>query len=76
MPVSGLVVTLTPEPRRREEALAAIGREPCIEVGASEAGRLAIVVDTVSSEDDRQVWEWLNALPGVEFVDVALVGFE
>jgi nitrate reductase NapAB chaperone NapD len=76
MPVSGLVVTLTDDQERRDSALAAIRREPRIEIGMMEARQLAIVVDTPSGDDDRQLWQWLNSLPGVEFVDVALVGFE
>lgn len=76
MPVSGLVVSLGDEPRPRAEALAVIGREARITVGVLEANRLAIVLDTVSTEEDRHLWEWLGSLPGVLFVEVAFVGFE
>jgi nitrate reductase NapAB chaperone NapD len=76
MPISGLVVTLSRDPHLRELALAAINREPRIETGVMEAGRLAIVVETDSPDDDRDVWQWLGSLPGVDFVDVALIGFE
>ncbi len=76
MPVSGLVVSLSDEPRRRAEALGAIDREARIAVGVCEANRLAIVLDTASSEEDKQLWEWLGSLPGVSFVEVAFVGFE
>ena len=76
MPVSGLVVSLSDEPQPRAESLALIGREPRITVGVVEANRLAIVVDTASSEEDRRLWEWLGSLPGVSFVEVAFVGFE
>ncbi len=76
MPVSGLVVFLNDEPQPRAEALAAIGRESRIQVGVLEANRLAIVLDTVSSAEDKQLWDWLYSLPGVAFVEVAFVGFE
>ena len=76
MPVSGLVVILNDEPRPRAEALEAIGREARITRGALEANRLAVVLDTASSAEDRQVWDWLGSLPGVTFVEVAFVGFE
>ena len=76
MPVSGLVVSLSDEPQSRAEALAVIGREARITVGVLEANRLAIVLDTPSSEEDRRLWEWLGSLPGVSFVEVAFVGFE
>ena len=76
MPVSGLVVSLKSDPRLREEAIEAIGRESCIEVGVIERRKMAIVVDTDSSEDDKRIWCWLGALPGVAFVDVAMVAYD
>ena len=76
MPVSGLVVSLSDEPQPRSEALAVIGREARITMGVLEANRLAIVLDTASSEEDRQLWDWLGSLSGVSFVEVAFVGFE
>ncbi|WP_442510957.1 hypothetical protein SH528x_002608 [Novipirellula sp. SH528] len=81
MPISGLVVTLSDSDTERADAIDAMRREPRIELGISEleqtvASRIPIVVDTQSNEDDKQVWQWLNDLPGVVFVDVALVGFE
>jgi len=76
MPVSGLVLSLCDEPYPRAETLAVMGREARITMGDLEANRLAIVLDTASSEEDRQLWDWLGALPGVSFVEVAFVGFE
>ena len=76
MPVSGLVVSLSDESQARVKTLDTIGREPRITVGVLEANRLAIVLNTVSREEDQQIWGWLGSLPGVLFVDVAFVGFE
>ena len=76
MPVSGLVVSLSDGPQPRAEALSAIRREARITMGVFEANRLAIVLDTASSEEDRQLWDWLGSLSGVSFVEVAFVGFE
>ena len=76
MPISGLVVSLCDEAKRRSEALDVIRRESRITMGDLEANRLAIVLDTESREEDKQVWDWLNALPAVTFVEVAFVGFE
>ena len=76
MPVSGLVVSFAADAQLRESAIQLIRSEPRIEVGTFAHNKLAIVVDTTSSEEDKQLWEWLNTLPGVVFVDVALVGFE
>ncbi|MCA9263469.1 MAG: hypothetical protein KDA60_06450 [Planctomycetales bacterium] len=75
MPVSGLVVSLCDEAGPRAETLDEIGREPRITVGTLTGQRLAVVLDTESADDDRRLWDWLHALPGVAFVDVAFVGF-
>ncbi len=76
MPISGLVVSLASDPLLRDSALAAIRQELRIEIGTIKLHKMAIVVDTQSTDEDKQIWEWLNTLPGVTFVDVALVGFE
>lgn len=81
MPISGLVVTLSDNDTERADALAALRRDRRIELGITEpeqqhAMRIPIVVDTRSNDEDKQVWQWLNDLAGVVFVDVALVGFE
>lgn len=76
MPVSGLVVSLADDPALREQTIATIGRESRIEIGSLEFQRMAIVIDTVSTDEDKQLWHWLTSLPGVVFVDVVMVGFE
>ena len=76
MPVSGLVVTLSNQRTPREDALQRIGRESRIETGAISGNQIAIVMDTKDSVEDKELWNWLGELPGVEFVDVAMVGFE
>lgn len=76
MPVSGLVVSLKSDPRLREEAIQAIRGESCIEVGVIAGRKMAIVVDTNSTDDDKRIWCWLGSLPGVAFVDVTMVGYD
>ena len=76
MPISGLIVSLAPEDASRHQAIDAIESEPRIDVGVIESLRMSIVVDTKSSEEDKVVWNWLQDLPGVVFIDVAMVGFE
>ncbi|NND95798.1 MAG: hypothetical protein HKN47_00545 [Pirellulaceae bacterium] len=76
MPVSGLVVTLSSEKDARNNAISAIRQEPRIEVGVIHSHRMAVVLDTQSEHEDKELWAWLNGLAGVDFVDVALVGFE
>ena len=76
MPVSGLVVSLSQEPQLRAEALDAISREAKITLGEREGNRLAIVLDTDSSQEDRHIWDWLHSLPGIALLEVAFVGFD
>ncbi len=76
MPVSGLVVSLSDQHALREATIDTILQESRIGVGVIQSQRMAVVVDTPTREEDKEIWNWLNALPGVTFVDVALVGFE
>lgn len=76
MPVSGLVVSLHDDARLRAETLEMIRKEPRITVGLADGGRVAIVLDTTSGEQDREVWNWLHSLSGVALLEVAYVGFD
>lgn len=76
MPISGLVVSLVSDPRLRDEAIDKIRAEPRIKVGMMHANRIAIVLDTPTIEDDKRLWSWLSLLPGVVFVDLAMVAFD
>ena len=76
MPVSGLVVSLAESPELRQLAIDAIDQESRIDIGVIESQRMSIAVDTHSSEEDKELWQWLTNLPGVDFVDVVMVGFE
>ncbi len=76
MPISGLVVILHEDEPLREEAIRAIKQDPRLAVGPARSNRLALVVDTPSSHEDREVWDRLQSLPGVALVELAFVGFE
>ena len=76
MPISGLSIVLSPDAQCAEQACEAIGREPRIEVGERQGARLAIVSETQSTDEDKQLWNWLWDLPGVAHVDVAFIHFE
>lgn len=75
MPISGLVITLGDDEAACEAAMKALSVNTFITLGNREGYRLPIVVETPDSEVDRDVWDWLQALPGVRFVDVACVHF-
>lgn len=76
MPISGLVVTLVDDPATRQGALATLRQHPAVDVGEPAGGRVPIVVDTFDENDDRLVWEWIHAIPGVTFVVVAYIHFD
>jgi len=76
MPISGLVLSLSEQHSLREHALEALRHEPRIEIGARDSLRVAIVCDTACGEEDKQLWNWLQQLPGIVFVDVVMVGFD
>ena len=75
MPVSGLVLTLTP----RADGLGirhTVSQHPAIEAGEVRGRKLPLVSDTNCHLEDRRVWEWLQSLPGVHHVDVVFIHFD
>jgi hypothetical protein len=76
MPISGLVVTLTDDFAQQEAALLAMRKHPALELGERRHNQVPLVVETVGDEEDRLMWEWLSALPGVAMVVVAFVHFD
>lgn len=76
MPVSGLVITFEGEVSEYSETVAALASQRQIDLGARQHAKLALVLDTASSEEDKQVWEWVQNLPGVQDVALAFVAFD
>jgi hypothetical protein len=76
MPISGLVVTLTDNPVLQQAALAAMRDNPALELGERRYNQIALVVESAGEEEDRLIWEWLHALPGVAMVVVAFIHFD
>ena len=76
MPISGLVVTLTDNPVLQQAALAAMREHPALELGERTRNQIALVAESACEEEDRLIWEWLHALPGVAMVVVAFIHFD
>lgn len=76
MPISGLVVTLCSDDSRCQETLAALQSHEGIQLGPRQDDRLALVLETPDSQSDRQVWEWLQSLPGVVQIEIAVIHFD
>jgi nitrate reductase NapAB chaperone NapD len=75
MPVSGLVLTLSDDQARRDAALAALGENPSLSLGVLLHQRLPVAMDTINSEMDKELWNWISSLPGVLFIDLVCADF-
>ena len=76
MPVSALVVTLSPIPGESEQALQTLREDPRLTLGERQGTRLPVVVETQTTrESTRLVREELLAIEGIVFVDVVMVDF-
>lgn len=76
MSVSGLAITLSESANDVEQAIGALREHASIEIGPRHGRRLAVTTDTPSPEGDRDLWNWLQHLPGVTHVDVVFVHFD
>lgn len=65
MPVSGVVVVLTPEPAARAAALAALSRDPRVTLGPSEGLSLAAVLESASTQACGEHVREIEAIEGV-----------
>lgn len=76
MPISGLIITLDPDPTLVDRAIAMLASDDAFELGERIDNRVAAVLATDSEPANKQAWIALNSLPGVRFVDVTSVHFE
>lgn len=76
MPVNGLMLTLTAGDRSVAGVLDAIRKRPEVELGELQDRWLPLVVEARDQRGSRDVHAWLEGLPGVETVDVILVGLD
>lgn len=74
MPISSLVITYgnTAEAKSARELLTSDTR---IELGELVGIRQPLVIETTTQNEDKDLWKWINSLPGVTHVDVAFVSF-
>lgn len=76
MAVTGLIITLSGDPEASEEARRAMEGHDLLSLGEPNGRKVPVVADAPSQEDDMAVWQWLNELNGVDFVDVVYVDVE
>lgn len=76
MPVNGLLVKLSSDPKLSKAALADLSLRPEVSLGLLEDLWQPLAADTPDVRAAHDFHEWLEALPGVEKVDVIYVGFD
>lgn len=76
MIISGLLLTLSEEAPLADRAEAALRTRPEFTLAERSQRWLPVVVEVENVRAGRDLHDWLNALPGVEFVDVVQVNFE
>jgi hypothetical protein len=75
MITSGLVITLSADPRLAGAAEHSLRLHPGIVLGQPQHRWLPLVAQTDDVHASRDLHDWLGNLPGVEFVDVVHVSF-
>ncbi len=76
VPVSGIVVTFVSAVTQHAASVDALRSIPEVEVGPAGGSKLALVVDSLSTERDQEIWAMVQQLPGVIDVALALVATE
>ena len=76
MPVNGLLLTLSNNTGLADAARSQIARRPDVSLGDASGRWQPLAVDTPDVKAAHDFHEWLEALPGVEQVDVIYVGFD
>lgn len=76
MPVNGLLVTLSKDSAVAEAACALMAARDGLSLGTPRERWLPVAVETADVRDSHDLHEWIEALPGVEQVDVIYAGFD
>ncbi|MCF7763900.1 MAG: hypothetical protein K9N62_09520 [Verrucomicrobia bacterium] len=76
MITSGLVITLGTDAALAAQAIAQIGARAEFTPGQRNDRWLPVAMEARDDAASRDLHDWLQALPGVEFVDVVSVNFE
>lgn len=75
MPINGLMVTLSADAVSASAAQEAMRLRAGLECGERQDRWLPLVTDAQDDREAREMHGWLESLPGVDQVDVILVGF-
>jgi hypothetical protein len=76
MPIAGLVLTLTAQSAdERLQLMAAVAETPGVTLGEPHGPRVPLVLEAASHQALDQAWLALDALPGVQLVELAFADF-
>ncbi len=76
MAISGIVIDLEPDTKRRAEALERLAAMPQLELGPTGGRRVPAVMDTETVKEARACWDAIMASPGVEGIELVYVHYE
>ena len=76
MPVAGLALTLSESTPLVADAIAALEANSSVTVGKRIGRWLSVVLDTPDVKESRDLHEWVEAIEGVDYIDVVYVGFD
>lgn len=76
MSINGLTITLSQQPELAGRALAAIRSCKCCTAGAVAGRWLPVAVEARDEAHARELHDWLEALVGVDYVDVVFAGID
>lgn len=75
MPITSWKLTLSPDKQEQKRAILALNRHPFVEIGPFVGESLAIVVESVTLEQDAEIGVWLTNLRGVVAASLVFVDF-
>ena len=76
MIISGLILSLSADEALTAQAVASVSTRTEFMPGERNARWLPVAMEARDDAASRDLHDWLNALPGVDFVDVVYVNFD
>lgn len=76
MPTNGLLLTLSASPAEADRVRTHLSNHAGVSLGPAQSRWQPLAVETVDVRTAHEFHEWLEALPGVERIDVIYVGFD
>lgn len=75
MPVIGAVLYLDEDPAYHEGVLRLLEHDPRVTLGQEHGQRLPVVLESESRNEEKSLWNEIQALPGITFCSVVYADF-